>query len=83
MTQIVEEETKVVGENPNKHYTFIIHNLTRGTGGLEHLNSTTLEVNRWTYSARKQSKKIFESCYPRIFPFMECKKNPPDCARAF
>jgi predicted metalloprotease with PDZ domain len=50
MTKIVEEETKVVGENPNKHYTFIIHNLEHGSGGLEHLNSTTLEVNRWIYS---------------------------------
>jgi len=50
MGKIVEEETKVVGENPNKHYTFIIHNLERGSGGLEHLNSTTLEVNRWIYS---------------------------------
>ncbi|MGA7837222.1 MAG: PDZ domain-containing protein [Ignavibacteriaceae bacterium] len=50
MAKIVEEETKVIGENPNKHYTFIVHNLKRGSGGLEHLNSTTLEVNRWIYS---------------------------------
>lgn len=50
MSEIVTEETKVVGENPNKHYTFIVHNLERGSGGLEHLNSTTLEVNRWIYS---------------------------------
>lgn len=49
MAKIVESETKVFGENPNKEYTFIIHNVVDGQGGLEHMNSTTLSVNRWTY----------------------------------
>ena len=50
MAKIVEACTDVFGENPNKEYTFIIHNLTKGSGGLEHLSSTTLQVNRWTYT---------------------------------
>ncbi|MDB4534362.1 hypothetical protein N9242_05760 [Vicingaceae bacterium] len=50
MAKIVEACTDVFGENPNKEYTFIIHNLTNGSGGLEHLSSTTLQVNRWTYT---------------------------------
>lgn len=49
MAKVCEEATKVFGVNPNKEYTFIIHNLTHGSGGLEHLSSTTLQVNRWTY----------------------------------
>ncbi|MCB9335229.1 MAG: M61 family metallopeptidase [Flavobacteriales bacterium] len=49
MAKITDAATKVFGENPNKEYTFIIHNLTQGSGGLEHLSSTTLQVNRWTY----------------------------------
>lgn len=49
MAKIVEAETKAMGENPNKEYVFIIHNVTDPSGGLEHKNSTTLEVNRWTY----------------------------------
>lgn len=49
MARIVESETAVFGENPNKDYTFIIHNVVNGQGGLEHINSTTLSVNRWTY----------------------------------
>jgi len=49
MAKIVEAETDVFGENPNKEYLFIIHNLTVGSGGLEHKKSTTLEVERWTY----------------------------------
>ncbi|MDJ1499148.1 M61 family metallopeptidase [Xanthocytophaga agilis] len=49
MKKIVEEAGKVVGENPNKDYTFIVHNLQNGGGGLEHLNSTTLQTTRWSY----------------------------------
>ena len=49
MSKIIESETKVMGVNPNKNYLFIIHNLTVPSGGLEHVNSTTLQVNRWTY----------------------------------
>ena len=49
MAKIVEEETKVVGVNPNKRYVFIVHNVVGGDGGLEHCNSTVLSVDRWTY----------------------------------
>ncbi len=49
MAKIVEAATDVFKVNPNKNYTFIIHNVIDGQGGLEHMNSTTLSVNRWTY----------------------------------
>lgn len=49
MAKVIESATKVYGENPNKDYLFIIHNSDVGSGGLEHINSTTLNVNRWTY----------------------------------
>jgi predicted metalloprotease with PDZ domain len=49
MAKIVTAATTVFGENPNKNYLFIIHNVIDGQGGLEHTNSTTLSVNRWTY----------------------------------
>ncbi|MCX2573258.1 M61 family metallopeptidase [Pedobacter sandarakinus] len=50
MAKVVEEPTKVYGENPNKHYVFIVHNFLRGGGGLEHLNSTTLGASRNAYN---------------------------------
>lgn len=53
MAKIVDAATEVFGENPNAAYTFIIHNLTKGSGGLEHLGSTTLQVNRWTYEGEE------------------------------
>lgn len=55
MAKVIEAETAVFGENPNKEYVFIVHNVVDGQGGLEHMNSTTLSVNRWTYSTPKNS----------------------------
>ncbi len=49
MAKVVEAATTVFGVNPNKEYTFIIHNVVNAQGGLEHRNSTVLSVNRWTY----------------------------------
>ena len=53
MAKVVESATEVFGQNPNKEYTFIIHNVVDGQGGLEHTNSTVLSVNRWTYEGSK------------------------------
>lgn len=58
MAKIVEAETNVFGENPNKEYTFIIHNLGNRGGGLEHLNSTTLQFRRWAYDTKNRSKSF-------------------------
>jgi predicted metalloprotease with PDZ domain len=51
MAKIVEQETAVFGENPNKYYVFLVHNYLRGGGGLEHLSSTTLGVSRDNYGS--------------------------------
>jgi predicted metalloprotease with PDZ domain len=50
MAHIVELETAVYGENPNKHYSFIVHNYAKGGGGLEHLSSTVLGASRNNYN---------------------------------
>lgn len=50
MAKIVEKETAIFGENPNKHYVFIVHNYARGGGGLEHLSSTVLGASRDSYA---------------------------------
>lgn len=51
MAKIVESATAVYGENPNKHYTFIVHNYAQAGGGLEHLNSTVLGASRNQYAS--------------------------------
>ncbi len=49
MQKVTTEAVSVIGELPVDRYLFIIHNLNRGGGGLEHLNSTTLQTSRWNY----------------------------------
>lgn len=56
MAKIVEAATAVYGENPNKHYTFIVHNYAQGGGGLEHLNSTVLGASRNAYGTERGYK---------------------------
>ncbi|WP_255563679.1 M61 family metallopeptidase [Mucilaginibacter rivuli] len=51
-TKVVQEEVAVFGENPNKRYVFIVHNYTKGGGGLEHLSSTVLGASRDNYATR-------------------------------
>lgn len=50
MPKIIEQEAAVFGENPNKHYVFIVHNTSKGGGGLEHLSSTVLGMSRDNYT---------------------------------
>lgn len=56
MAKVVEQATAIYGENPNKNYTFIVHNFARGGGGLEHLNSTVLGASREAYATEKGYK---------------------------
>jgi predicted metalloprotease with PDZ domain len=51
--KIVDQEAAVFGENPNKHYVFIVHNRQRNGGGLEHLSSTVLGASRDNYANDK------------------------------
>ncbi|WP_291722364.1 M61 family metallopeptidase [Bernardetia sp.] len=53
MAKVVEAATKVWGENPAEDYKFIVHNSKHGGGGLEHLNSTSLVVDRMSYGTER------------------------------
>ena len=48
--KIVEQAYKIFGELPYHDYLFILN--TRGGGGLEHLNSTALQFNRFGFTTR-------------------------------
>jgi predicted metalloprotease with PDZ domain len=49
--KIVETTADIFGELPYKNYLFIIN--LRGGGGLEHLNSTALQTNRFSFSPQR------------------------------
>lgn len=48
--KIVEEAYKIFGDLPYRDYTFIIN--LRGGGGLEHLNSTALQFNKFGFTTQ-------------------------------
>ncbi|RZL17977.1 MAG: M61 family peptidase [Pedobacter sp.] len=60
MAKVIEQATAIYGENPNKHYTFIVHNFSTGGGGLEHLNSTVLGASKNGYDTEKGYKGFLE-----------------------
>jgi predicted metalloprotease with PDZ domain len=51
--KVVEEAYKIFGELPYNDYTFILN--LRGGGGLEHLNSTALQWNRFGFTGTRHN----------------------------
>ena len=77
MAKIVEQETAVYGENPNKHYVFIVHNYYRGGGGLEHLSSTTLGASRDGYSSEAGYRNFLSLVAHEHFHLWNVKRLRP------
>jgi predicted metalloprotease with PDZ domain len=75
--KMCETAQKVVGEHPSDHYLFIIHNLFRGGGGLEHLNSTTCQVSRGNYETDKGYKGILNLLAHEYFHLWNVKRIRP------
>lgn len=49
MKTITETAASVIGEHPCTDYTFLVHNIPNGGGGLEHLNSSSLQAGKFSY----------------------------------
>ena len=56
--KIIEEFYVMFGELPYENYTFILN--LRGRGGLEHLNSTALQWNRWNFNSPAAYKAFLD-----------------------
>ncbi len=82
-TKIIEEEVKVFGEHPCKKYVFIIHNLTSGGGGLEHLNSTTLQVSRDAYASESSYTSFLSLVSHEYFHLWNVKRLRPEALGPF
>ena len=77
MKRVCEEAHRVVGQNPRDHYLFIVHNLERGGGGLEHLYSTTLEVGRTAYGTEAGMKSFLGLMAHEYFHLWNVKRIRP------
>ena len=52
LTKIIDSATSIFEDNPNEKYTFIVQTDKR-SGGLEHMSSTVLGVDRWAFTSQR------------------------------
>ncbi len=77
MPAIVEQETAIYGENPNKRYVFIVHNTLKGGGGLEHLSSTVLGAARDNYASENGYRSFLSLVAHEHFHLWNVKRLRP------
>lgn len=81
--KVCETAMSVVGEHPCKDYTFLIHNLSVGGGGLEHLNSTTCQTSRSSYSDPKRYQGLLGLIAHEYFHLWNVKRIRPKALGPF
>lgn len=79
--KIVEEGAKIFGDLPYKDYTFILN--LRGGGGLEHLNSTALQSNRFGFKPDSRYKGFLSLVAHEHFHVWNVKHIRPDALGPF
>ncbi len=73
--KIIEECFSLFGELPYENYTFILN--LRGGGGLEHLNSTALQWNRWGFDSEDRYKAFLGLVAHEYFHLYNVKRIRP------
>ena len=80
--KIIEEGAKIFGgELPYNDYTFILN--LRGGGGLEHLNSTALQSNRFAFKPDSRYKSFLGLVAHEYFHLWNVKRIRPDALGPF
>ena len=80
-TKIVEEAYRMFGELPYDNYTFIVN--LRGGGGLEHLNSTALQWQRFGFKPAARYKGFLGLVAHEYFHAFNVKRIRPDALGPF
>jgi predicted metalloprotease with PDZ domain len=81
-TKIVDETVKIFsGDIPYQDYTFIVN--TRGGGGLEHLNSTALQSNRFGFRPDSRYRNFLALVAHEFFHAYNVKRMRPDALGPF
>jgi predicted metalloprotease with PDZ domain len=81
ITKIVEQGYKIFGELPYDNYTFIVN--LRGGGGLEHLNSTALQFDRFGFKPETRYKGFLGLVSHEYFHLWNVKRIRPDALGPF
>lgn len=81
--KIIETANSVFGKNPVKNYTFLVYNVNSGGGGLEHLNSTSLLVQRNAYSTENSYNSFLGLVAHEYFHLWNVKRLRPSVLGPF
>ena len=79
--KIIEETFKIFGELPYNDYTFILN--LRGGGGLEHMNSTALQDNRFGFKPKSRYDNFLGLVAHEYFHAFNVKRIRPDALGPF
>ena len=79
--KIINEAYKIFGELPYDDYTFILN--LRGGGGLEHLNSTALQWNRFGFKPEGRYTAFLGLVAHEFFHLWNVKRIRPDTLGPF
>ncbi len=79
--KIVEETALIFGELPYDDYLLILN--LRGGGGLEHLNSTALQWNRWGFESEQAYTAFLGLVAHEFFHLYNVKRIRPDALGPF
>lgn len=79
--KIVEAAYQIFGELPYSDYTFILN--LKGGGGLEHLNSTALQFNRFGFAPESRYKGFLGLVAHEYFHLWNVKRIRPDALGPF
>ncbi len=74
--KIIEESEKIFGSLPYEEYTFILN--LRGGGGLEHLNSTALQWNRFGFQPESSHNRFLSLVAHEFFHLWNVKRIRPE-----
>lgn len=80
--RIVETARAMFGGLPYRRYVFIVH-LANGRGGLEHRNSVSMLVNRWTFQPRAAYERYLALTAHEFFHVWNVKRIRPDTLGPF
>jgi predicted metalloprotease with PDZ domain len=83
MRRIVETAIQVVGEIPFSHYTFLVQLQPDGNSGIEHSNSCSLQVSRWSFQTEEGYQKFLTLVAHEYFHLWNVKRIRPQALGPF
>ncbi len=83
LPRLIEQGALMFGGLPYEHYTFIVHVQPNIGGGLEHLNSTTLQVKPDGFSPRRNYIRFLDLAAHEFFHAWNVKRIRPEALGPF